>query len=74
MGHTDMLTICDAGLPNPEFVRRIDIAVVPGILGFLHIVRAITKDLKVQQITLADELRNLNPDMDKDIRKIFRDV
>ena len=30
MGHMDKLTICDAGLPIPDYIWRIDLAVVPG--------------------------------------------
>lgn len=74
MGHLDMLTICDAGLPVPESVRRIDLAVAKGIPGLLPVAKAIAGDLEVQQIILADELKSRNPDMDREIRNIFKDV
>ena len=35
MGHNDMLVIGDAGLPIPDGVRRIDLAVKQGVPGFL---------------------------------------
>lgn len=74
MGHLDMLTICDAGLPIPESVRRIDLSIVPGIPGILQVAKAIAGDLEVQQIIMADDLRNLNPNLDEMIRNIFKDA
>jgi D-ribose pyranase len=71
MGHLDQLTICDAGLPIPEGVRRIDLAILPGIPSFLQVVKAVAADLKVQQIIMADELRKGNPALVKEITKIF---
>ena len=74
MGHMDMLTLCDAGLPIPDSVRRIDLAVIPGVPSFLQVAEAIEKDLMVQQIILASELREKNPEMDKKIKRIFSHI
>jgi D-ribose pyranase len=74
MGHMDMLTLCDAGLPIPDSVRRIDLAVVPGVPGFLQVAEAIEKELKVQQIIIASELREKNPEMDKKIKSIYPNI
>lgn len=74
MGHLDMLTICDAGLPIPNSVKRIDLALIPGIPGFLEVVRAVEKDIKVQQIIIANELRDKNPNLVKEILNIFKGV
>ena len=41
LGHTDSLTICDAGLPIPDFVKRIDFALSEGIPSFLDTLYAI---------------------------------
>ena len=50
MGHYDQLTICDAGLPIPEYVWRIDLAVKKGLPGFVEIAKAVANDMVVQQI------------------------
>lgn len=71
MGHLDQITICDAGLPIPDGVRRIDLAVVPGIPSFLQVVKALAGDLKVQQIIIAEELRKGNPELTREITNIF---
>ena len=74
MGHYDRLTICDAGLPIPEYVWRIDLAVKEGLPGFVEVVQAIAKDMVVQQIILAEEVKETSPDIDKQIREIFANV
>lgn len=41
LGHTDEITICDAGLPIPDHVQRIDLALTHGVPSFLDTVRVI---------------------------------
>ena len=36
LGHSDMLTIADAGLPVPSTTQRIDLALKPGVPSFLE--------------------------------------
>ena len=74
MGHFDQLTICDAGLPIPADVWRIDLAVEKSLPGFIDVVRAVTNDLEVQQIILAEEISTANPENEKQIRGIFPDT
>ena len=74
MGHYDQLTICDAGLPIPEYVWRIDLAVKEGLPGFVEVVQAIAEDMVVQQIILAEEVKEISPDIDKQIKEVFADV
>ena len=72
MGHMDKLTICDAGLPIPEYLWRIDLAVIPGLPGFEAVAKAVAGDLQVQQIILAEELRDKNPGLTSAIEDIFK--
>jgi D-ribose pyranase len=74
MGHTDRLTICDAGLPIPDYMRRIDLAIKPNFPRLLDVVEAVANDLQVQQIILAQELRDGNHELDQAINKIFSDT
>ena len=74
MGHLDEITICDAGLPIPDYVWRIDLAVKEGIPDFIEVVQAIADDLVVQQIILAKEVKERSPDIDKQVRAIFPDT
>ena len=56
MGHTDTLCIGDAGLPIPEGVERIDLAVTKGLPGFLDVLDAVTGELCVERVTIAREM------------------
>ena len=49
MGHMDMLVVCDAGLPIPAGVRRIDLALKEGLPGFIETVETVYKELQVAQ-------------------------
>jgi D-ribose pyranase len=66
MGHLEILTVCDAGLPIPESVKRIP--------RFLDVITAIEKELFVQQIIITNELKETNPEFDEKIRSIFQNV
>lgn len=61
MGHFDTLTIGDAGLPVPENVRRIDLAVTLGMPPFQSVFDTVMTELKVQRATIASEMREKNP-------------
>jgi D-ribose pyranase len=74
MGHLDKLTICDAGLPIPDYIWRIDLAVVPGLPGFVDVTKAVASELKVQQVILAEELRDKNPELTEEIKILFKNT
>lgn len=74
MGHMDKLTVCDAGLPIPDYVWRIDLAVTPGLPGFVDVLKAVALELKVQQIILAEELRDKNPGLTQKVKDLFKDA
>lgn len=61
LGHTDMITICDAGLPIPEFVERIDLALTKSIPCFLDTLYATTSEMFVERAILAEEIKQKNP-------------
>lgn len=71
MGHTQTLTIGDAGLPVPKGVERIDLAVVKGLPGFLDVLDAVLTELHVEKIVLAEEIKTVNPEMEADVLKRF---
>lgn len=56
MGHTDRLVVCDAGLPVPRGVRVVDVALRPGLPGFLDTLDVILAELCVESAVVADEL------------------
>ncbi|SNT28476.1 D-ribose pyranase [Tropicimonas sediminicola] len=61
MGHTDSLCIGDAGLPIPDGVERIDLAVTQGLPRFLDVLDAVTGELCVERVSIAQELVDTQP-------------
>jgi D-ribose pyranase len=60
MGHTDMIVIADAGLPIPDGVERIDLAVCKGLPDFLSVLENVLSELQVEKYTLAEEIKTKN--------------
>ncbi|MDC7233832.1 MAG: D-ribose pyranase [Spirochaetales bacterium] len=60
MGHTDSITIADAGLPIPDVVERIDLAVSKGIPSFKDVLAAVLDELCIEKVVFAEEIRNEN--------------
>lgn len=71
MGHTDCIAIGDCGLPIPDEVERIDLALEFGVPSFMDVLRVVTKDMKVEKIVLAEEIREQNPKVLGEIKELF---
>ncbi|SET35959.1 ribose transport protein RbsD [[Clostridium] aminophilum] len=71
MGHTDTICIGDCGLPIPEEVERIDLALKFGEPKFIDVLEEVLKDMKVEKIVLAEEIRDQNPEQLEAIRNLF---
>jgi D-ribose pyranase len=74
MGHTDSLTIGDCGLPIPENVSRIDLALKYGVPTFLETLDTILEELCVEEIIIASEIKEKNEIMYKEILKRFENI
>ncbi len=61
MGHTDRICIGDCGLPIPEETERIDLALRFGQPSFMDVLEEVAKDMKIEKIILAEEIREKNP-------------
>ncbi|MDR2509955.1 MAG: D-ribose pyranase [Spirochaetaceae bacterium] len=57
LGHTEALCIADCGLPVPSGVRRVDLALSPGIPSFLETLRAALSEMCVERALFAEELK-----------------
>lgn len=74
LGHTQQIVIGDAGLPVPENVERIDLALVKGVPGFLQTLDAVLSEMEVEGIILAGEIREKSPQMEREILERFPGV
>lgn len=71
MGHTDTLCVADCGLPVPQTVERIDISLRHGFPGFMESLAVIAADMVVEHITLAEEIKERNPQVLEQVEALF---
>lgn len=74
LGHLDMLTVGDAGLPVPDGVRRIDLALCKGVPGFLETVETIVSELQVERIIVAEETASTSPRIESGLQRLFGEI
>lgn len=60
LGHTDQITIGDAGLPVPHGVAKIDLALKFGLPSFNDVLLAVLSDMAIEKIVLAEEIKTQN--------------
>lgn len=56
LGHTDQIVIADCGLPIPDGVKRVDLALRYGEPSFLDVLEVVEADMVIEGITIADEM------------------
>ena len=71
MGHTDTICIGDCGLPIPDEVERIDLALKFGIPTFMDTLKVVKEDMKIEKIVLATEIKEQNKKVLKEIEDLF---
>ena len=71
LGHSDTLTIVDAGYPVPTTTERIDLALEPGVPGFLQTLKVVLGELFVERIVLAEEIKSYSPHILKGIQTLI---
>lgn len=61
LGHTDQITVADCGLPVPEGVAKIDLALRLGQPSFIQVVDVLIQEMQIEKIILAEEIQTDNP-------------
>ena len=74
MGHTDTITIADAGLPIPSTTERIDLALTTGVPSFLQTLQVILEEFLVEKAIVAEEMKAISPHIYGEVSKILGDV
>ena len=74
MGHMDWLGIGDAGTPVPAGTEKIDLSVRPGLPSFIDVLQEVLKELEVQKVYIAEEIKTENPKQLEAIKKVMPDV
>lgn len=60
LGHTDKVCIADAGLPVPNGVKKIDLALKKGLPSFIDTLKTVLDDMWIEKIYLANEIKDHN--------------
>lgn len=60
LGHAQSIVIADCGLPIPEDVKRIDLALVRGLPSFEAVLDAVLSEMEVEEYLVAEELSREN--------------
>lgn len=71
MGHTDCICIGDCGLPIPDEVERIDLALKFGVPTFMDTLKVVAEDMKIEKIVLAEEIKTQNPQVLSEVEALF---
>lgn len=69
LGHTDEVIIADCGLPVPDGVKKIDLALKQGTPLFMDVVEVVLADMKVEQALLAEEIKEQNDPVHQEVLK-----
>ncbi|WP_106769014.1 D-ribose pyranase [Paenibacillus faecalis] len=73
LGHTDMIVIADVGLPVPDGVPKIDLALTFGQPSFRDVVDAVSEDMVIEKVIIADEMKADNQEALQFIQHQFKD-
>lgn len=71
LGHTDLIGVADAGLPIPDGVWRIDLALVPGVPHFVHTVEVLLAEVVIERAVIAKEMARKNPEVYRALKKLL---
>ncbi len=71
LGHTDTICIGDCGLPIPDEVERIDLALCFGEPTFMRTLEIVAGDMKIEKIVLATEIKEQNKEVLGQIETLF---
>lgn len=71
MGHTDKICIGDCGLPVPQGVEKIDLALRFGEPRFIEVAKEMAKYMKIEKLYIAPETKIQNPEQWKALQEVF---
>lgn len=69
LGHTDQIVIGDCGLPVPDHVLKIDLALKLGTPSFEEVFNELLKNMAVEKVILASEIKEENQKLNQKINE-----
>lgn len=74
LGHMDRIVVCDAGLPIPDNVLRIDLALKEGTPTFLETTEVILQEMKVESAIISLEMEQYSKGIEKLLKNILGNI
>ena len=74
MGHKDKLAIVDMGFPIPKDVEVVDIVLDRGKPEFLETVLVVLRELEIEEIILADEIKSFNEKTYQELMEKLKEI
>lgn len=74
LGHTDLVVVCDAGLPIPPGPIVVDLAFRAGTPSFSEVLDGLLEELVVEGAIAAREVRDHNPEVTAQLDQAFPDL
>lgn len=74
LGHNHMICIGDAGLPIPEHVERIDLALIKDVPLVKQVLDALEAEVAVQEVILARETDEVSPQISSKVADLWPDA
>ncbi|MGO0059581.1 D-ribose pyranase [Brevibacillus fluminis] len=74
LGHTDKIVICDSGLPIPDHVKRIDLALTKGIPSFMDTLAAVLLEMQVEHAIIASEMEEKSPGLKQQVEQLLAET
>ncbi|MGY1435876.1 D-ribose pyranase [Streptomyces reniochalinae] len=62
LGHTDLVVVCDVGLPIPEGPTVVDLSFRAGVPSFAEVLTGLLEELETEGATAASEVHEANPE------------
>ena len=72
--HSDMLTVADAGLPVPATTQRIDLALKPGVTGFLETLEVVLTEMFVEKAYVSEDILTTSPHIYEGVQELLGEV
>jgi len=64
LGHTDQIVIGDCGLPVPDGVQKIDLALKFDTPSFMETLETVLSDMEIEKVVLANEIKTDNKEIE----------
>lgn len=74
LGHTDLVVVCDAGLPIPPGPTVVDLAFVAGTPSFADVLNGLLQELVIEGAVAASEVHDTNPEATALLNEHFPDL